>query len=158
MFGTAQTGLEGSQPVTSVAECGDNKEAGSPPTPRGSQGPEAIRAHRSATSASSKGQARTRPSSPTQKLIVPECENPLTTCPDRSVCAHPDSGPSGSYRWWLVAKFVVGREGEAYDVRAKGPNRKFQLDWRMTQGLPGDPPYRCYAPYVVEQVKFSGSR
>jgi hypothetical protein len=41
--------------------------------------------------------------------------------------------PSGSYRWWLVAQFVVGGEGEAYDVRAKGPNRKFRLDWRMTQ-------------------------
>jgi hypothetical protein len=36
-------------------------------------------------------------------------------------------GATDSFRLDRLGKFVVSRAGEAYDVRARGPNRKFRL-------------------------------
>jgi hypothetical protein len=50
---TVQTGLAGGQPVSSMADCGHDKEAGIPPAPRRSQSSEASRAHHPAAGAPS---------------------------------------------------------------------------------------------------------
>ena len=39
-----------------------------------------------------------------------------------------EGNPVISLRSFMGGKFVVCMEGEAYDVRAKGPNRRFRFE------------------------------